>query len=379
MLKLSKGSFPAVAVARLLIMYPGVPTYRLDLFNRLARDFDTEALLYGSAREKSLWGFSADSVQRQVTFPCIVKDRGLYVGRHLVSRIYSRVISEFCPDVILTHELGIATLAGILLKRRLGYMHVVTIDDSPYIAKHCSWLRERLRRYVLGHIDAALVANPEVATYLNGIYPQVKVRYVTFPIVQDEERIRKEYHRAFSLASSGKRILFVGRLEKEKRVDLLIAAFAKEIGRKSEGRGCWTLDIVGEGSLKKILQKQVEDLSLQGRVHFAGQQEGERLWQYYADASITVLCSESETFGAVVNEALIAGSRVLVSSRAGSAWLVNSGNGRVFDFDSPGSLQQQLHELMEVAETCQSASRPSQMPETFEWYYQRIIEGIAQC
>lgn len=352
-------------------MYPGVPTYRLDLFNRLAKDFDTKALFYGSKLEKSTWGFQADKIQAQIAFPCIIKEKGIYIGRHLVSTIYNKVFKSFRPDVVLTHELGINTIIAIALKRKYHYHIFTTIDDSPYIARHYSWIREYLRRFVLKHIDGAIVVNPEVAVYLKEKYKEAKVNYIIFPIIQDEKRIRREYHQSLSSsgASTQRTILFVGRLEREKRIDLLLSAIAKECEVSNLIRHSWQVKIIGEGTQKDSLKNQSDQLGISDIVHFEGRKEGESLWQSYAESDILVLCSESETFGAVVNEALIAGCKILVSSRAGSAWLINKTNGRVFNFEDPNNLQRNLHDLMveEVVE-----ERKNRMPFDFNSYYEAL-------
>ena len=62
--------------------------------------------------------------------------------------------------------------------------------------------------------------------------------------------------------------------------------------------------------------------------------EGEELKTRYYLGQVLMLPSVREPFGAVVNEALMAGNYVMVSSIAGSACLVNDSNGEVIDVNN---------------------------------------------
>ena len=95
---------------------------------------------------------------------------------------------------------------------------------------------------------------------------------------------------------------------------------------------------MGDGTEAPILQLQINDLVKEGHVIFAGKKEDDELMAYYNLGDIFVLPSKYEPFGAVVNEALLAGCYVLCSSVAGASCLIEDGvNGNVF---SPDSLQE---------------------------------------
>ena len=64
---------------------------------------------------------------------------------------------------------------------------------------------------------------------------------------------------------------------------------------------------------------------------FTGRLEGDALNAWYNIASVFVLASYQEAFGAVTNEALLAGCYALISNKAGSSCLVENGvNGYTF-------------------------------------------------
>jgi len=104
------------------------------------------------------------------------------------------------------------------------------------------------------------------------------------------------------------RILFVGRLIKRKGADDLIDAFRLI----SEDFPDWSLDIVGDGSERKRLERLVADLGLGMRVEFFGSLTGKALHDRYRLCDIVVMPSKRlsddvEGFGTVFLEAGVFG------------------------------------------------------------------------
>ena len=139
---------------------------------------------------------------------------------------------------------------------------------------------------------------------------------------------RGKLRQSLAVSPGGTLSLFVGRLHREKRVGLMIEAFAKV----AEGMPEADLLIVGpegDGSGRRA-ERQVHELGLSDRVHFSGMLTGSSLIQAYADADMLVLLSHRESFGMVVVEAMAAGLPVLVSNEVGLAEeVVQAGAGYV--------------------------------------------------
>ena len=101
---------------RILIFHPYLATYRVDLYNKLAGDYEVEVLLTGSPAELKTLGFNLEKVNAKAKFKYTYYNKGLYLGRHLISSIFIRTIKRFKPDIILAHEYGINTIIAILAK-----------------------------------------------------------------------------------------------------------------------------------------------------------------------------------------------------------------------------------------------------------------------
>ena len=81
-------------------------------------------------------------------------------------------------------------------------------------------------------------------------------------------------------------------------------------------------------------------------MHFEGFQFGASLYQWYDRADFSVLASDHEAFGAVVNESLVLGCPVLASRYIGSLDFIDGSNGIVFDPLDPEEFRRSLSGAM---------------------------------
>jgi glycosyltransferase involved in cell wall biosynthesis len=93
-------------------------------------------------------------------------------------------------------------------------------------------------------------------------------------------------------------VLYVGRIAREKNVELLLEAWARLDEVRTSGR----LVLVGKGPLMPQLQAEAPP-----GVELLGQLEGEALATAYASADVFAFPSTTETFGNVLLEAMASG------------------------------------------------------------------------
>ncbi len=117
--------------------------------------------------------------------------------------------------------------------------------------------------------------------------------------------------RARSAAALGT-LLFVGRLEHEKGVHLLLHAVA---ALRSSGRDV-RLVVAGDGTQRDALEALATELAIDAAVHFAGFCDAAALADLHAAADVAVVPSLYEPFGLVALEAMAAGTP-LVAARSG--------------------------------------------------------------
>ena len=115
-------------------------------------------------------------------------------------------------------------------------------------------------------------------------------------------------------------VLHVGRLAKEKNVNLVLRSFAAIKLQQPTAR----LVFVGDGPLAKSLQEACPEAI------FAGMKSGLDLARHYASGDLFLFPSTTETFGNVVPEALASGLAIVAYDYAAAAILIkNADNGQL--------------------------------------------------
>lgn len=115
----------------------------------------------------------------------------------------------------------------------------------------------------------------------------------------------------------GLKFLYVGRLSREKNLELLANAF---ISLTDSGPAS-NLILVGDGPYRKELEEKLKGYP----ALFTGFLSGEELSQAYASADVFVFPSTTDTFGNVVLEAQASGLPVIVSDQGGPKELIKDG------------------------------------------------------
>jgi len=122
--------------------------------------------------------------------------------------------------------------------------------------------------------------------------------------------------------------LFVGRLNRGKRVDMLIDAFNEVLNVTQQAR----LIIVGNGPEYARLISKVKNYEIVDHVKFVGWTPHEEIWKYYLLSDVVVLPSEHEGMPNVIYESLACGKPVIASNVCGINEVLKDGvNGLLFN------------------------------------------------
>lgn len=356
---------------KLLIFHACLPSYRIDLFNNLSKDFKVKAVLYGKKENLEKLAFDYKAILHKANFEYVIYDSGLYIGNnHLISTIYYNEINQFKPDLVFCQELGINTLAAITLKKKYNYKILINCDDSPAMLQSYSRPRRLLRNYVYKNVDGILVVHTKVEEELKKLFPENKFLYV--PIIQDETifhknltnsiAIEEKYIQKYSLKNQII-FLYVGRLETVKQPNFLLEAYHKANIHNSR------LVIVGDGTLYATLKEYINKNHLEKQVLLTGSLYDKELYAWFGLADYFILPSKFEPFGAVVNEALIAGCKVIVSNKVGANTLINQNNGEVFCYNDMEALQ---HLLIKYSNNNKKNRNKNLMPFSFNTMYNKL-------
>lgn len=363
---------------KLLIFHPYLATYRVDLYNKFAIDFEVKVLLTGAPWEIGTLGFDLQKVNAQAEFEYTYHQDAKYIGRHPISSIFYKTIRDFKPDIIIAHEYGANTLAAITHKHKYKYKLFVTCDDNVQMAQEYSWQRRLLRDFIVRHADGIITVSTNTQQFLQYHYSNRKCRFLYFPIIQSDvtllgkitetNEVAQEYRQLYNLQDKHV-FLFVGRLEPVKCIDTIIQAY-NECGRKNS-----ILIIVGSGSQEEKLKALVSHLHLEKDVIFTGAAFEKELYAWYNIADTFILASKREAFGAVVNEALVGGCRCIVSDHCGTHTLITEKNGATFD---SGNVDQLSQCMIEECAHGKKKHIVSLMPQSFDSLYKQLVSNITK-
>lgn len=213
-----------------------------------------------------------------------------------------RLLASERPDVVHTHcpDLGfsLALPARLLRIPRIVTLHGTCIGNPDFPMK------SRLERLLVqfGHYDRLLTVDPEALPALEGLTHEPPLFIANSVAVEEFLEWQPSTH--------GARLLFIGRLEAVKRVDVLLAAVAEARAHGSDA----TLDIVGSGHLQMKLQHYAAELGLGEHVHFFGRRSHEEVAQRLATSAGLVLPSDHEGFPMVLLEAWASGVPVIATT-----------------------------------------------------------------
>ena len=314
-----------------LFIRTSIAPYRIDIYNALHERLDMKMCFY--YRTGSSQAFDADSLERKCAFKPVYLD-GIRLGsdnRKLCFGIW-RLLRREKPALVIVPEFQIVLLQVLFYRwiTRGKFKVVSMIDDSFDMISNdndFTRLHARLRTVLPKYLDDLIVVTPEVREW----YRQRFGKGVWMPIIMNEQKARAYYGsllpRSAELAAEygleGRKVLLaVNRLVALKNLYRVIEAF-------NMAETDSVLVIVGDGPERGNLEAAASRCGK--RIIFTGRLEGDDLYAWYNISGALILASWQEAFGAVTNEALLAGCRVIVSRNAGSSCLVNDDNGEIVD------------------------------------------------
>lgn len=270
------------------------------------------------------------------SIPCGVAN--LRLATWPTSRQVERV-AAWGPKLIHVHTPGPVGLLGVLTARRLGLplVHTYHTDLHAYAdayrvpptalrilyefyalrlgsrpaggdrgarsARHA--VLDAANRLLLGHADAVVVPTPAVlARAALPVAPQ-RLFLVPAAVPQRETSPTQtaDFRARHGISPDDRLVLFVGRVNREKGIELLLPAFARVAARFPGVR----LVLVGAVYQRRWLDRLLRKYSLHHRVTVTGQLGPQAVAAAYATAEVFAFPSLTDTQGLVLQEAALAG------------------------------------------------------------------------
>ncbi len=268
-----------------------------------------------------------------------------------------QILEQFQPDVIHIHDHY--PLSNTFVKegkkkqiKLVGTNHFVPDNLAPYVpgsAHFATLLGKIMWQWMLftyNHLDFATAPSRTAAEILR----QQKIKLPVYPIScgVDTKRFRpiesidrRKWREKYGLDLEKPAILFVGRVDSEKKIDLLIRAL--HYRQKDDVQ----LVVAGNGSQKKHLEQMVQHLKMQSQIHFLGYVPDEDLPSLINSVDIFSMPSEAELLSIASLEAMACGKPVLLANARALPELVHDGlNGYLFNAGSITDAAAKIDDLL---------------------------------
>ncbi|NMB89292.1 MAG: glycosyltransferase family 1 protein [Chloroflexi bacterium] len=287
------------------------------------------------------------------------------------------------PFVHMFHTLG-------LMKNRVA--RSPSEVEGPYRADG--------ERQVLRAANKIIVATPAEQSQLEFLYQADSRKLVTIPPGVDTTHFypipKDEAKAVIGVPTQDRMILYVGRIEPLKGVDILIRALAQIKANGVLDQYPHYLAIIGgDPDVSELemnaemarLKKLCAELGIGDLVVFLGKRSQDMLAYYYSAAEVLVMPSHYESFGMVALEAMACGTPVVASQVGGLAFLVQDGKTGFFvPDDDPEALADRLTRLIEQPELLNSlGQQANRYAHAYGWdqiaarvagVYREVLSGV---
>jgi glycosyltransferase involved in cell wall biosynthesis len=314
---------------RVLVIHPAMAPYRNDLFNLLAKRVDLRVIFVNAVPSYD-GNLRRDDIANGLACDwSVLADRCRYPMASL-PWLLRREVAFFQPDVVVTHEFGWASILAMLTPVVASRSsRILWTSRSAEQLTSLSAMRRMAVRAMAPLAGALLAYSPAARGSLATLAAIPETNIFLCANHQDADRLRDlaASARASAVEHCERRgllgrplIVTVGRLVELKDVATTIRGFAA--ARQALGQAM--LVVIGDGPLRASLERLAGELGVSGDVSFLGHLCVADVQAWLSLASVTVLASLVEPYGAVVGEGLAHGVPCICSEAAGASVLIDS-------------------------------------------------------
>jgi glycosyltransferase involved in cell wall biosynthesis len=218
------------------------------------------------------------------------------VDNNSITIIYKliKIIKIYSPHIIHTHRIkenvvaSIANIVSAFPRRRITCIR--TVHGAPeHKGNLITLLRNKIDAWIGNYLQDSIIAvSSELAEQLTLQFGDKKVKTIRNGL---EKNLITSYAPDLSiLRTPGIHIGIVGRLEPVKRVDIFIEMAHILLNRANNSHYCF--HVVGDGSLRSILEEQAHQLGIGHAVQFHGHRHDSQ--SVIAALDAVVMCSDHE-------------------------------------------------------------------------------------
>ncbi len=307
-----------------------------------------------------------------------------------------KMVKEMNLDVIHAHtEFGIGIFARIISHQFVlplvityhttyeDYTHYVNVFNSKQFEKMARKTVSKLSQIYIDTSDAIISPSDKTKQMLLGYGVKKDIHVIPTGLDLDRFDPRhtsveeiKTLKESIGINELEKTILYVGRIAKEKSIDLIIDGF-NEIQREDTH-----LVIVGDGPELDNLKKQAKRLSSNQRIHFLGRKPSKEIPQYYHMSDIFVSASLTETQGMTFVESFASHTPVFAREDDVLKELIKENETGYF-FDTAQNFAQKIETYLDLDETQKSTiqNQSSEMAKPYarDAFIEKVLKVYRQA
>lgn len=265
---------------------------------------------------------------------CIYKKMNIFKEDPISITMYLSIIRDK-PDLVIIHALTHVTTLVAAVIYGLKRIPIILFVHGIYGKRG---LANKLRNFLIKLAVKEYVNNIVALTnfdrrMLVEEWGFMEQKVVVVPLGLSDKDLSKIdlWKRKMRKKNSHFTYLFVGRLNKDKRVDMLIDAFNEVLKAKNDAREI-KLVVVGGGPEYGRLVSKVKNYGIVDCVKFVGWTPHEEIWKYYLTSDVVVLSSEHEGLPYIIYESFACGKPVIASNVCGISEVVkHKVNGLLFN------------------------------------------------
>lgn len=140
-------------------------------------------------------------------------------------------------------------------------------------------------------------------------------------IISNDDKDIYELRDELGLPNDKKILIFVGRLEEYKRPNRAIEILYEILQKDKD----YYLVMIGKGSLKEMLFKQVKELNISNNIKFIEEITNKDIHKYYKVSDIFLNLNENEIFGMSLLEAMYQECKVIALRAPGPDYIIEDG------------------------------------------------------
>lgn len=313
---------------KLIQITNGYAPYRVDLWNELAKTYEFTIITLSDKESHRQWNIDLNSLKARIislhSKQLLVEFGKIYWALNFTFFKIIKVLKKLKPDCVIVGGHDEPAYWIVMIWSRIAKIPLIVWTESHILSSQTMGSPvDFVKRLFFKNCDAFIAGSHLSRSYLE-FYKIKPNKIIIAPNCIylsriDKKEIRKQ--NKFPL------FLYVGRLSKQKGTDILLKAFYQL--RDLD----WKLILVGGGKLYKEIELYILKNNLSNKVVVMNFLQSEELKKFYEISDVFIFPTKFDTWGIVINEALLAGLYVIGSrfSAAVNELVIPGMNGSIIE------------------------------------------------